>query len=295
MSELATYPIKGCGGVALETAKIAETGFELDREFMLIDETGKFITQRTHPLLAAARLSLASDHLLVHIPGFGEQEIGTEYDPDMPVVYTSVHGKDVTGLDQGHKAAEIFSRFLGQEVRLLRASHENARHLSEHYRRFSAVNRVGFADGFPFLLTSRASLHEQHRLMAMRYGSVPMNRFRPNVVIDGFDLEPYAEDKWKHVQIGALSAFIVRACDRCQVTSVIQSGNDAGQVGFLKVRADFLKSRAGIDQVAPNTPRGRFFGQNLNHDKHSVGKVVKIGDPVYVDEEGDSNIRLKST
>lgn len=295
VTDLFLYPIKSCAGISVDSWPVAETGLELDREFMLVDADNRFLTQRKEPSLARIQLAVHPNTLFVAAEDKGAIHIDRDYYADSEPVETVVHKKPCTGLDQGSEAAQFFSDYLKKDVRLLRASRENLRYVQEPYQREKTVNRVAFGDGFPFLLTSRASLHELHRRYEANYGTVPMNRFRPNIVIDGPELAPFAEDSWKQISIGKMSAFIVRACDRCQIPSIIQDGTEAGEPGEIAVKADFLRSRAGIDLADPDRAKGRFFGQNLLHVLGDKPLVLKINDLVTVQSEGLSNIEVKVT
>lgn len=296
VAELWRYPIKSCAGEQLFTASISETGIEHDRDFMLVRaEDNSFITQRLPGMerLAAVQVHAGAAALRVSADGFGYQEIPVTPSADTLPVATAVHGKPCHGLELPDGSA-FFSRLLDVPVRLLKADERQPRYLSEPYQRDNAVNRVAFGDGFPFLLTSRASLRALHRMAGSPYGTVPMNRFRPNIVIDGAELAAFAEDYWLQLRIGPLAAFVVRACDRCSIPSIIQRGETAGQKGDIAVKAQFLKSRAGIDLAAPDQPKGRFFGQNLNHALTSVGGLLRVGQQLEVVMAGGANVALRS-
>lgn len=293
VAELWSYPIKSCGGVGLEQATMGPTGFQLDREFMLIDEQG-FLTQRREPALARVKIDILSDHLLVSIPEVGTAAIDTNYNPYLPLIETEVHHKKVVGRVQGGCAQQLFSQLLSREVKLLRSSREHPRYVKDAYRRDGATNQVAFGDGFPYLLTSRASLTEQHRITNMPNVTVPMDRFRPNIVIDGPDLTPYEEDSWKKFRADEFGAFVVRACDRCQIPTVVQTGEWAGNQGDIAVKARFLKSRAGTDLADPDKSCGRFFGQNLNPEINSSGQQIQVGTQICVTDRAGSNIELRA-
>lgn len=303
VSSLTVYPIKSCGGVDVNEARVTPTGFEFDREFMLVDTDGTFITQRTDGAEKLARVAIQiEDEQLVVSADDNETVIPLHYDPHLPAVETVVHRQPTVGRDQGDEISQFFSDFLESEtigeVRLLRASREHPRKVTERYDTGYEDTRVALSDSFPFLLTSEKSLLEQHWVDGLQVGEVPMNRFRPNIVvasvdIDGGGLEAYEEDRWKEVLIGDLRAFVVRACARCKIPSIIQSGPNAGQIGDVAVLSRFLESRVGIDLTDPDRPKGRFFGQNLMAMKSDHLVTVRLGDQVQVLEQGDSNIHLR--
>jgi uncharacterized protein YcbX len=162
--------------------------------------------------------------------------------------------------DAGGNAAEWFSRFLEQPCRLVRFPEDGEREVDPHYARGPA--QVGFADAFPVLLLSEASLEDLNGRMQQ---PLPMNRFRPNLVVRG--CEPYAEDQWKRIRIGDLVLDVVKPCERCAIASV-----------------DPLTGQRGKEPLATlATYRGRdnsvFFGQNCVH----LGPgSIRIGDDVEV-------------
>jgi uncharacterized protein YcbX len=145
------------------------------------------------------------------------------------------------------------------------------RYIKERYRLAGASNQVGFADGNSMLLASEPSLAQLNRELAE---PVPMNRFRPNIVIDGPGLAPYAEDSWTRLQIGAMTALVVKACDRCSIPDTDQR---TAVVGKSVRRA--LRSRKGTN-AHDDSNTGVFFAQNLNH-VYSPGLTIRLGDEVH--------------
>ncbi|MCA9331238.1 MOSC N-terminal beta barrel domain-containing protein [Candidatus Saccharibacteria bacterium] len=291
VEELWTYPIKSFQGVQLEVGQIDDAGFAHDREFMLVDENGAFQTQRQVADLAKFSVQLEGGILRVAAPGYGTIEHPLD-GVDGERVETAVHKKPCTGVDQGAELSAFFSGFLGHEVRLIRADDQNSRFVGPNYRVESSNNRVDFADGFPFLLTSRSSLHELHRRVGLEHGAVPMNRFRPNIVIDAPGLEPFAEDAWSSLKVGSIELFVMRACARCKIPSIIQNGEGAGTLGDVSVLTDFLTSRKGVDLADPDKSRGRFFGQNLVHSTGAIGIPLRAGATLAVVEADSPNIAL---
>jgi len=291
VEELWTYPVKSLQGVQLDTAQIHDAGFAHDRTFMLVDQSGSFLTQRQVPELAKFAVALQGDVMRIEAPDYGAIDLPVE-GAEGEAVKTAVHNKPCVGLDQGAEAGEFFSGFLGQEVRLLHADQGNPRLVSPNYREASSDNRVDFADGFPFLLTSRSSLDELHRRAGLKYGSVPMNRFRPNIVIDAPALTPFAEDNWAQLRKQNAALFIQRACARCKIPSIIQVGDEAGAKGDVAVLTEFLSSRRGIDLADPDQAKGRFFGQNVVHSAESIGLSLRVGDRLVIVEAAAPNIAL---
>ncbi len=292
IEELWTYPVKSLPGVPSNTAVIGEAGFEHDRGFMLIGDDGRFLTQRQVPELAKFSVAIVgSVDMQIEVPGYGtftHPLSGLEGEP----VDTAVHGKPCVGLDQGADASEFFSGFLRRGVRLLGASQDEKRSTNPKYHDIVSGNRVDFADGFPFLLTSRASLDELHRRAKLPYWTIPMDRFRPNIVVNAPLLEPFAEDGWSVLLKGGVELIVRRACVRCQIPSIIQRGPGAGERGNINVLTEFLSSRKGVDLADPDKAKGRFFGQNMVHSLGSVGLLLSIGDNLAITTAKTPNVDI---
>lgn len=274
VSELSIYPIKSCGPISADSFEINETGLQFDREWVLTRENGTFISQRTNPELALVGTRLTENKLVISAPIVGSFAV--------PLVRQStdeieidIFKKPGTGTDEGDVAANYFSDYLGKAVRLYRL--QKPRQTKPECRIEGASSVVSFADGFQMLLTSNKSLEELNK-----YSSeyLTMSRFRPNIVVDGTDLEPYAEDHWRQVKIGTNAGIhIVRACARCPMPNIDQT------VGVLpkpheRTATEALKlSRSGFDPL--NGKAEVFFGQNLSHN-FQPGSVIKVGDSVSV-------------
>jgi hypothetical protein len=275
---LITYPIKSCAGIELRESRVTQKGLALDREFMLIDEDGDFLSQRKVPELALIAPSVGEGGLTVNAPGMDPLKIPLELEPDdTRLVTATLHGKPVTGQLLEESVSEWFSGFLppyrGQSrFRVLQVRDDVPRYISDRYRREAASNRVGFADGSAMLLASVPSLAELNSRMA---DPVPMNRFRPNIIVDGPDLDPYEEDHWTELRIGGLRAFVTKPSDRCVTTDVDQA---TGVTGKAVRRA--LTARRGVNAYDESNS-GVFFAQNLNH-LYESGATVRVGDVVEV-------------
>jgi uncharacterized protein len=275
---LVTYPIKSCAGVELRESPVTQKGLALDRELMLIDEDGDFLSQRKVPELALIVPRVGEGRLTVTAPRMDTLEIELELEPDdTRLVTATLHGKPVSGQLLEDGVSEWFSAFLpsyrGQRrFRVLQVRDDVPRYISDRYRRGAASNRVGFADGSAMLLASVPSLAELNSLMA---DPVPMNRFRPNIVVDGPDLDPYEEDHWTELRIGTLRAFVTKPSDRCVTTDVDQSTAVTG-----KAVRRALTARRGVNAYDESNS-GVFFAQNLNH-LFEPGAKVRVGDVVEI-------------
>jgi uncharacterized protein YcbX len=253
------YAIKSCGGTAVEEWEVDERGLRHDRRWMLVDETGRFLSQRRHPRMALIVVRMEADHLVVSAPEMPPLQVPFALPENEPLL-AGVWDDLVETLPVGEEADRWFGEFLGVRCRLVHLPDESVREVDPDYGR--AGDRVGLADGFPFLLISEGSLDD---LNARLEHSLPMNRFRPNLVVAG--CEPFAEDGWRRVRIGALSLRVVKPCARCAITTVDQESAARGKEP-LRTLATFRKRGTKV-----------LFGQNLVHDETGV---LRVGDQVEV-------------
>lgn len=227
ISQLNVYPIKSCAGITRDTVRLRAYGFEHDRNWMVIDPEGRFVTQRTHPRLALVQPALAGDTLVVSAPGMAALDL--PIDPaalaGAPVVPATVWGDTVAALDAGEAAARWFSEFFGERLRLVRFDPGHERIASRKWTG-DATAQVRFADGFPLLVLGSASLDDLNaRLAGKHVDRIPLNRFRPNLVLDGIDA--YEEDYTETLRIaathGEVELRIVKPCTRCPIPTIDQA------------------------------------------------------------------------
>ena len=288
VSGLYTYPIKSCSGIELDTAELTERGLPYDREWMLVDANNEQITQREHPELALVACRIEGEALCITAPNQGTVglPLSAEYAASNEEVPVIVFKKPGTGLDQGELVADYFSGYLKEPARLLRL--KQARQIKPEVRVAGASQSVGFADGFALTLGSMPSLCALNEHLDQ---AVPMNRFRKNIVVDGPTLEAYDEDFWRNIQIGALSAYVIRAAGRCPIPNIDQS---VGELPRMRpVTKALHRTRAGIDSV--NNAKSNFFGQNLTFD-FLPGVRVTVGDEVQIlHRSAERNFELTAT
>lgn len=252
------YPIKGCKGIDLQRAKVGPMGPEMDRRWMIVDSNGRFISQRQEPLMALIGAKVENKHLALQIPNWPELRIAILDKGSRREV--SIWDDVCFAIDQGDEIAGLLSRFLGRECRLVFMPDSTHRPVNPKYA--GPESQVGFADRFSFLLISEASLQDLNRRLER---PVPMNRFRPNLVISG--CQPFEEDMWKRIRIGEIHFKIAKPCSRCTVTTVDQSTGQKGEEP-LKTLAGYRKQEKGI-----------MFGQNLVHGNQGV---LSIGDALEI-------------
>ncbi|MFL6605527.1 MAG: MOSC domain-containing protein [Steroidobacteraceae bacterium] len=215
VEELNIYPLKSARGIAKSAVRLAATGFEWDRNWMITDAAGGFLTQRTDPNLARIETSLTATGLTLRAPGLPALELPFTFQGEAMSV--QVWKDRCEGLDQGRAASEWASAVLEKPVRLVRVPSMPKRAADPAYAGPQLVP-VSFADGFPILVCNRASLDD---LNARMPEPIPIGRFRPNIVLSG--LEPFAEDRIASVRIGAVTLKLVKPCTRCVITSTDQS------------------------------------------------------------------------
>ncbi|MET9628240.1 MOSC N-terminal beta barrel domain-containing protein [Lentzea sp. NPDC006480] len=210
VSDLVVYPIKGCGGYSVAASPVELTGLRGDRMMMLVDDDGVFLSQRKVPAMAALRPHLSGSALF-----HGGQSFPVVVDgPRVPVV---VHKWQGTGIDQGDAAAESFSDALGMSVRLVRTPPDLRRESGGQN-----AGLVGYADAHALLMISLSSLDGlNERILERGAEPVPMNRFRPNVVVSGWP-EPHTEDRVRRAVIGDVELAYAKDCVRCAVPMVDQ-------------------------------------------------------------------------
>ena len=230
---LNVYPIKGCRGIALPRARVAARGLTTaspsavagDREWMIVDADGRFVTQREYPRLALIATSVASDGLQLASPGMAPHCVPFET-PGLTIREVVVWNSLVTAHDVGDAAAGWLSSAIGEDVRLVRFDPAHRRLCNPEFAGDSGAH-TGFADAYPMLVIGEASLEDLNaRLVAKGAAALPMNRFRPNIVLSGLD--PFDEDHVDTVDVDGVTLKLVKRCTRCQVTTTDQY---TGQVG----------------------------------------------------------------
>ncbi|MCE7005323.1 MOSC N-terminal beta barrel domain-containing protein [Kibdelosporangium philippinense] len=216
VAELVRYVVKGCAGESLDRSAVGRMGLVDDRLFMVVDKNGKFVTQRTRPQMAVIKPKLGDGTLTLSAPGFDDLTFDFLADGErLEVLLFKWTGKAV---DQGAAPAEWFSQFLGEPCRLVRVP-------PDHERRSSGLTQgyAGFADAHALHVTSLSSLDHLNGLILEKGGeTLPMNRFRPNIVISGWD-EPYTEDRVRQMTVGPIQTGWEKKAVRCVVPTVDQA------------------------------------------------------------------------
>ncbi|MFZ2648508.1 MAG: MOSC N-terminal beta barrel domain-containing protein [Burkholderiaceae bacterium] len=220
VESLHLYPIKSCAGVSPAQALTIETGLELDRAWMVVDEHAEFVTQRELPRMALIQPSLRHADMVLRAPGM--LKLHVSLDSVEQAARVRVWDDEVAAFDMGDLAAHWFSQFLGQGLRLVRFNPEQRR-LSNPRWTGALEAENAFSDGFPLLVISTASLAEvNRRLAAQGQGPITMARFRPNLVLDGLDA--HGEDHLDEIVLegvdGRVRLKLVKPCTRCTIPDV---------------------------------------------------------------------------
>ncbi len=229
---------------------------------MVVTPEGRFLTQREWPTLAVVQPVLGTDDLELRAPGRGEVRLPLRRARG-ETRRVRVWDDECEAWDEGPEAARLLSEHLGTSVRLVRMADAFVRAVESGSDRSA---QTGFADAFPLLVLSEASLEELNRRLAARGATpVPMGRFRPNVVLAG--CPAFAEDEWKSIRVGPITLDLVKACVRCVTPTVDQaSGSVPDPREPLATLATFRRRDGGV-----------VFGQNAVHREPgwlSVGDLV---------------------
>lgn len=216
------YPVKSCAGIELTQAQLTPTGLQWDRQWMVVDDHGSFLSQRELPRMALISCALRASMLELRAPGMLALQVPLAFDGAGPSTRVQVWADVVQAQDSGAVAAQWFTDFLGRAARLVRFDPRQQRECDARWLGGLAAH-TAFADGFALLVTSTASLTElNRRLHARGVAAVAMNRFRPNLVLDG--LQAHDEDHVRGLRIGAAAAGaelrLVKPCGRCSIPDV---------------------------------------------------------------------------
>jgi uncharacterized protein YcbX len=219
IERLFVYPVKSCAGVELKEALLTETGLDLDRAWMVVDEAGEFVTQRELPRMALIRPQLKLHEVVLRAPGM--LALHLQIDAVQEPARVRLWDEEVGAYDMGPIAAQWFSDFLGRKLRLVR--------FDPDHRRLSSAKWTGgaealnqFSDGFPLLVVSQASLALlNEKLAAAGRAPVGIERFRPNIVLSG--IEAHDEDRVAMFEIAtepAVRLQPVKPCSRCPIPDI---------------------------------------------------------------------------
>ena len=259
LTGLHLYPIKSAAGLDPLEWEVGALGLRYDRRWMVVDSRGAMLTQRSHPRLTQVRPSVGDGLLRIETDGMPALEL--PLDPGLAVSLSVTIWDDCCLAEwTGERAARWFSEVLETDCSLVHLPEASARTVDPDYA--PPGHRVGFADAFPFLLISEASLADLNGRLDT---PLPMNRFRPNLVIAG--VEPFGEDRLGAFGIGAMRFAAVKPCDRCVVPTTDQRTGERG-VEPLRTLATYRRSNGKV-----------LFGQNV---VHTGSGRLRVGEPLLV-------------
>lgn len=261
LASLHLYPIKGAAGLSPEAWEVDVRGLRYDRRWMLVEPSGEFLTQREWPALALIRPRIEPPHLIVEAPGMKPLTLALEPMGGRPL-NVRIWDDRVDALLPDQRADAWFTEYVGAPILLAWMPDSYFRQVDRTYA--SEGEQTGFADGFPFLAISQASLDDLNTRLAQ---PIPMNRFRPNLVIGGSS--PFAEDDWRRITVGSMGMRVVKPCARCVIPNTDQLTAERG-VEPLRTLATFRRVGSKV-----------MFGQNVLHD--GPGRL-SVGDPITVGE-----------
>jgi MOSC domain-containing protein len=214
------YPVKSCRGLRLSHASVTERGLAHDREWMIVDSAGRFISQREIPRLALIVPTLSQTSLELTAPG--KSALCVPLDQGGETLSVTVWRDKLDAIDQGDAAAAWISAWIGCSARLVRFDSRSHRPCNPVYAGDTGAH-TAFADGYPLLVLSEASLAELNRRLA---SPLPLNRFRPNIVLSA--IEAYDEDHIDELAVAGVTLRLVKPCTRCEITTTDQSTAQRG-------------------------------------------------------------------
>lgn len=216
ISQIHVYPVKSLGGESRQTACTQPRGLQHDRRWMVVDPEGRFLTQRTLPRMALLSARADSDALVLQAPSLPALRVLLTPAALGEPIRVRVWQSECHALAVSPDADRWLSDVLQSPCRLVYMPDQTQRLVPAPFRRAQGI--VSFADAFPLLLASEASLHDLNERLLV---PIPMNRFRPNIVVSG--TAPYAEDNWQAVTLGETLFYVVKPCARCLLTTVDQA------------------------------------------------------------------------
>lgn len=269
LSELWVYPIKSLAGISIHQCEVTPRGLKHDRRWMVVNPDGVFMTQRKFPRMALLKTELRPGALVVTAAEMEQLVIPLDLEHPLDDRHATGSNRDTVvdvwgdrclAWTVGKHAKEWFSDALGTHCELVYMPESSDRPVD--HGKLGAQRQVSFADAYPYLLISQASLDDLNQRLEQ---PILMNRFRPNFVVSG--CAPFAEDHWNDIRIGDVGFGVKKACSRCRVTTVDQATGQRGAEP-LKTLATYRHWEGQI-----------WFGQNLVHE--TLG-MVAVGDRLEI-------------
>lgn len=259
ISGIFIYPIKSLGGIALASARVTDRGLRYDRRWMLVDEKGGFLSQRSHPTMALLQVQLQAEGLFVFHRQHPDENILIPFEPENNLqMEVDIWEDRCSARLVSQSADQWFSRQLNMPCRLVFMPDDTRREVDHQYAKGGEI--TSFSDAYPLLMIGQASLDDLNARLA---SAVPMNRFRPNIVFTGG--QPYEEDELTSFHINGIAFAGVKPCARCVMTTINQDTAEQGK--------DPLATLAGYRKKGNKV----LFGQNL---LLTMQGTIRVGDEI---------------
>ncbi len=275
ISEINIYPIKSLGEIPLQRSIVEDRGLQYDRRFMLVDENNDLLTQREFSKMATIDVEVLENGLNVSTDGFEKMQISNDFG-ETEKVKVRVWQSFCDALVANDEINRWFSEVLKTNCRLVKMPDSTHRQINELFNKGNEI--VSFADGYPLLIISENSLADLNKKLEKQ---IPMNRFRPNLVVSG--ATGFAEDNWKKIKIGNTIFRSTKPCARCVIPTIDQKTGISDVKEPLKTLATFRKSSDVFPDTFEEYGLGKndiLFGQNLVAE--NFGEEIKVGDEVIV-------------
>lgn len=268
IGELALHPLKSARRVVVPELVLDAFGPQGDRRWMLVDASGAFVTQRTHPRLCLLSATLGEDdRLRLAVDGWSDHLVVPDACPAELAV--TVWGDTVTAQAPSAAADAWCSAFLGLPLRLVFLPDSVLRPVDPAWA--GPGHRTAFSDGFPLLLVTQSSLdHLNGLLREAGAPAVDWARFRPNVVVAG-GLPPHAEDGWRRLRVGEVELALVKPCSRCVIPSIDPATADKDSRILTILRGYRTRADGRI-----------YFGQNVIVASAPPGARLRCGERVEI-------------
>mmetsp|Transcript_9929 Transcript_9929/g.30555 ORF Transcript_9929/g.30555 Transcript_9929/m.30555 type:complete len:404 (+) Transcript_9929:102-1313(+) len=308
VSALYVYPVKSCAGVRVSRWPVDRYGFRFDRNYMIVrEDTGTFVTQRQHPVLALIHPELDYENGVVSLRKEGHKSVAVSTPEDETELDVKVWSDEVKGIDMGDEVAAWLTAVIGVSVRLVKLPHAFQRSPPEafvaHLSPADYINVIAYPDCFPFLLASEASRawieKATQELAEDPTFQVGLNRFRPNIVIDG-KMEPFEEDTWGKIDILLQSAEL-------SDDDETEDDEESSRPAVLRLSFGRHCTRCSIPNIAQETAtRSPWVNKVLEHHRHlqdkvegparvfgvqyvhsEAGALVSVGDQLVIKERVD--------
>ena len=263
LSEIYIYPIKSLGGIRLDATNITTRGLENDRRFMLVDENGRFLSQREYTQLAIFKTEIEGEYLKITHKKDGQTiKVNLSPSSQSTPIQVTIWDDETTAIEVSQEASNWFTQALGIPTRLVYMHEESQRKVESNYA-LTGEEITSFSDGYPILIIGQSSLDDLNNRLE---NPVNINRFRPNLVFT--DGEPFEEDAWHEFTVGGVRFFGVKPCARCIMTTIDQeTGEKKGKEPLLTLN----KYRKAGNRI--------LFGQNVLISQLGT---VSVGDDVTV-------------